>query len=235
MRTAMLVAVMLAVQTAFAAINLGSIASSTSATVPPGGTARFRIVLFTLEESVDAHIRSEHDPDISVSISPADTTLTAQKTQSPSSCENCVWVVLADGRTYARAVPVDIYVKIPEKVSKNVYNVKVIADASPHNPYIVTKGISQRLVQSREFYFRVYVPSTPVLPTVEKPEVQPIIEKELNPTPTTVAPPKTQQNQPSMPTGFITLTKQQQTNLTKYAIIIAGLSAVALILRKTLM
>ncbi|MEA3255724.1 MAG: hypothetical protein U9Q22_07825 [Candidatus Altiarchaeota archaeon] len=143
--------------TVSAGITLGSTSGENHLKLMKGDIGRFKTMFFNLGDNpLSLELTAEHPKDLKVEISPNKLTLNSEVTSDPN-CVDCEWFILKDGRSYARVHPVYIYVKIPLGVTKNHYNLKITAIASDINEK-ETEGVTQSLVQVREFTFSIYVP-----------------------------------------------------------------------------
>lgn len=143
--------------TVSASITLGSTSGENHLKLVKGDIGRFKVMFFNLgDDSLSLELTAEHHKDLKVEIHSENLILNSEVTRNPD-CVDCEWFILKDGRTYARVYPVYIYVKIPLGITKNRYNLKLTAIASDINEK-ETEGVTQSLVQVREFTFSIYVP-----------------------------------------------------------------------------
>ena len=143
--------------TASAGITLGSTSGENHLKLMKGDIGRFKVMFFNLgDDPLLLELTAEHHKNLKVEINPNKLTLNSEVTSDPN-CVDCEWFILKDGRTYARVHPAYIYVKIPPGITKNRYNLKITAIASDMTEK-GTEGVTQSLVQVREFTFSIYVP-----------------------------------------------------------------------------
>ena len=139
-------------------LSFGSITDTKQLTINKGEQKAFKASFFnTGSETAEVELVARYMSDLRVEITPASLNLYSGKTTSPSSSEGAEWFVLSDGRTYVETKPVYIYVKVPEEVSSNSYEITLVATAKTKRKDGAS-GVSQQLKQAREIVFRVYVP-----------------------------------------------------------------------------
>lgn len=218
-------------------LNLGSLSSVSHLVLNKGEEGIFKLSFFTLgEEPVHLSIDSEHAEELKVMIVPKELTLKREVTKTPYPCEDCGWFVLKDGETYAKTTPVYVYVRVPEKITRNLYRIKVTATATSSEPPSSGSGIRQSLVQAREFVLTISVPGDVFRPTettnltVERMKIEKI---ESNVSGRRVS--NESERRISLPTGFITLSKEQeQTVWVGFLVFLVG-TAIIILVKKMLM
>jgi len=230
-----LVSILLSLSPVFSAtINLGSIGDVTELRINKGGEGVFQLSFFTLgEDPVKVKIMAEYPDDLKVDIIPEEFVLRKEVTTSPYTCERCGWFVLKDGKTYAKTTPVFIHVRVPYIISRNIYKIKVTALATSLNEESPS-GMGQTITQSREFTLTAFVPGSigvPPMVNYSKPEVLTIErrEGEGNFTPTTIT------GRSPIPTGFITLPKEEVQNVQNWILVILLIGVAGLTIKKLLM
>jgi len=137
-------------------ISLGSISDINSMTLKPGEQGVFRAYFFNMGNNpISVDIDAEYPSDLRVEIHPKELRIEKETTENPSA--NDTYLILADGKTYAKLHRVNVYIKIPSRISTNLYKVKLIARAVS-SEMEEREGITQSLIQVREIPLTIYVP-----------------------------------------------------------------------------
>ena len=217
-------------------MSFGSIPSTTSLELYKGEQGIFKVYFFNLgERKIYVNLEAEYPKELKVEIWPKRLELKSEITSFPHECEDCGWLALSDGR-YVRITPVYVSVRIPKKISTNLYKIKLIAVAT--SPKEGGEGIRQSLAQVREITLKAYVHgqvseileeynftnytfeernfSLPITGKATIPEVE---EKEEG-----------EKTGISLPTGFLTLTEEQKRAF-DVGIVITALLGIILIVR----
>ena len=216
-------------------INLGTIPDLTTLHLKKGDEGIFKISFFTLgDDPVNVKIKAEYPEDLSVTIIPDSFTLHKEVTTSPYECAKCGWFVLKDGKTFAKTTPVYIHVRIPSKISRNLYEVKLIATATSSGS-TPTAGMSQSLVQSREFTLKAFVSGSIETPSLNYTKPETLTIKKVGTANTTTTPPGIMNITGLIPKGWITLPKEQKENVQNWIIIISVIAVGGVVIKKLLM
>jgi len=137
-----------------ARIELGSIPGNNQGTIYPGDSDAFTVSFFNMgEEPIYLSTKLEYDREIGVEVAPKELVLSNEMTRNDTS-QHASWLILGDGRTYVRLYPVKVYVYVPDAVSRNTYNIKLIATAKGTGGDI-DEGYGQQMAQIREYTFKV--------------------------------------------------------------------------------
>jgi len=211
-----------------AEINLGSIVNVNDLVIHKGNEGTYQISFFTIgSQKIYVTIESEYSDELEIDISPKKFVLAPEITQNPSECLDCDWFVLGDGKTYVRTQPVRIRVRVPNAIQKNTYKIKLTAIASTKESKD-NKGITQNLVQAREFILTTRVPgSISQSPEVGKKPVETLEIEKTEYTPTTVESTKSESKKTEeifkekIPTGFIVLPKKTDTTKIIWLLVIS--------------
>lgn len=142
-----------------AEMTLGSIADVHYLTLEKGDIGDYKASFFNMgDRKLYLEFSLEYPNDLKVEISPKKLTL-YPGVEDTENCNGCEFFILSDGKTYVRTYPVHVYVKIPPEISRNIYEVKLVAKAKSSGDDDV-EGIRQSMVQVREIIFTAYVPGT---------------------------------------------------------------------------
>ncbi|MFB6075765.1 MAG: hypothetical protein ABEK17_01340 [Candidatus Aenigmatarchaeota archaeon] len=134
----------------------GSVGYNKMFTMFPGEDRSVKLSFFNYgDESIYVDVSVAGDFEIGTSVTPDSFVLeNTKKVSSPTSHE---WVIVGD--EYIKAVPVKVRLSVPEnldEISRNSYNIKVIALARKNNPDI--GGITATASQVREYNYRIDIP-----------------------------------------------------------------------------
>jgi hypothetical protein len=136
----LLLAILLLSSIASAEISLGTVQADKSASVYPGESAQFKILLFTIQPPVHVSFAYELPDKWNILIDPGEVDL------PPESGE---YIALPEG--YIMASRVDIKLDIPANEKPGEYEVKVVAQASSGSSGTITT------TQERVFPFKITV------------------------------------------------------------------------------
>jgi len=135
-------------------IELGSVPGNNQGTIYPGDSGSFTVSLFNMGgEPIYLSTTLEYDREIEVEVAPQEIVLSNEVTRNDTS-QHASWLILGDGRTYVRLYPIKVYVYVPDAVSKDTYNIKLIATAKSTGGDI-EGGYGQEMAQIREYTFTV--------------------------------------------------------------------------------
>ena len=210
------------------AINLGSSAiTPLTATVNKGESYVFRFSLFTLSpKEINLRIRAVYPEDLVVIISPPQVSLKKEISSRPYSCSNCVWIAYGD--KYIKAIPVDVYVKVPPKISTNVYKVKLYAEALSKKESL-SKGFYQQVIPS--FQYEITLKVRGIIDVLPEANISKVKVSEIKINPEKYLEKSKEENVPTVPTGFLILKSEsnQQNNL-MYLLIVVGVSLLIIVI-----
>ncbi|MBN2251838.1 MAG: hypothetical protein JW724_07180 [Candidatus Altiarchaeota archaeon] len=144
---------------ACAAITLGSITDVKFLNLQKGDIGEFKASFFSLgDEPLDLEFEIEYPKELRQEIYPQKLTIYPGITDT-SNCDDCEYFILRDGRTYVKTYPVYVYIKIPSEISRNLYEIRLIATARTKEGSSAS-GIKQSMAQVREVVFNAYVPGS---------------------------------------------------------------------------
>ncbi|MBN2014261.1 MAG: hypothetical protein JW778_03685 [Candidatus Altiarchaeota archaeon] len=139
-----------------AKISLGSTSDVNGLDLKPGEYAVFSASFFNMgDESLDVDLEVEYPSDLRIEVVPSELRMESSITGNPSSPGE--WLILDGGKRYVKTHPVEVYLKIPSTISRNTYNIKLIATAKGSES-AGGEGFKQSLVQVREVVFTAKVP-----------------------------------------------------------------------------
>ncbi|MEA1925405.1 MAG: hypothetical protein U9M95_05995 [Candidatus Altiarchaeota archaeon] len=135
-------------------IELGSVPGNNQGTIYPGDSGSFTVSLFNMgRKPIYLSTKLEYDREIGVEVAPKEIVLSNEVTRNDTS-HHASWLILGDGRTYVRLYPIKVYVYVPDAVSRDTYNIKLIATARGTGGDI-EEGYGQEMAQVREYMFTV--------------------------------------------------------------------------------
>ncbi|MBN2094433.1 MAG: hypothetical protein JW727_00140 [Candidatus Aenigmarchaeota archaeon] len=150
--------------------TLGGTMDISSIQVSPGGVGKFEIYLFSLDDSeLDLSVSAGSVSDLQVEVAPKTLQISGGETYSPDPAYR--WVILGD--KYVRIYPVYVYVRVPQKITKNHYVIPVTVSGSTSLETSSEGGVVQKVVQVLQYNLAVTVPGE-TYPTDE-----PTIEEEF--------------------------------------------------------
>ena len=163
------------IHTALAGLSLGSMVNKNDLTLTKGSSGVFKVSFFNLgNERLYVDLDAEYPRELRVDIYPSSLVLDSEITTTPYRCDDCGWFVLKDGKTWVKTKPVYITVKVPGKITRNDYRIKLIATARTAGGGN-KGGMRQTLSHVREINLNLYVPGK----TVEVEEILNMTEEEL--------------------------------------------------------
>lgn len=138
-----------------AAVSLGSSLDNTYLDLEPGAYGVFEASFFNMgDESLDLEFVVEYPSDLRIEVVSTRLEMGPGITPNPESSGE--WLILDGGERYVRTHPVVVYVKIPSTLSRNTYQIKLIATTADSDES--GGGFRQSLVQVREITFTANVP-----------------------------------------------------------------------------
>jgi hypothetical protein len=139
-----------------AAVSLGSSSDVNYLRLEPGAYGVFKASFFNMgEDPMKIEFEVECPSDLRIEVVPYELSLDRELTENPDSSGS--WLILDGGRRYVKTQPVEVYVKIPSTISRNLYKIKLIATATGQENS-GGEGFRQSLVQIREIVFTAHVP-----------------------------------------------------------------------------
>ncbi|MFB6076425.1 MAG: hypothetical protein ABEK17_04745 [Candidatus Aenigmatarchaeota archaeon] len=138
-------------------IPLGSVGYSDQFTMFPGEEKSVKLSFFNYgDETLYVDVQIVGDFEIGTSVTPESFVLENTK-EVTSGTGKHEWVIIGD--KYVKAVPVKVKMSVPDnldEITRNTYNIKVIAVASKNKPS--GEGITGKVSQVREYTYRINIP-----------------------------------------------------------------------------
>jgi hypothetical protein len=139
-----------------AAVSLGSSSDVNYLELEPGAYGVFKASFFNMgEKPIKIEFEVECPSDLRIEVVPYELSLNRELTENPDS--SGAWLILDGGKRYVKTQPIEVYVKIPSTISRNLYKIKLIATATGQEN-LGSEGFRQSLVQVREIVFTAHVP-----------------------------------------------------------------------------
>ncbi|MGC9310093.1 MAG: hypothetical protein ACP5E4_00020 [Candidatus Aenigmatarchaeota archaeon] len=141
---------------AIADSSIGGSIDRAYAKVYRGGLEKFEISIFSIDDAtIDVKISAGTVEDIQVDVLPKSVTVKGGLTKSPDSKSR--WVIIGADE-YARVYPVYVYVRVPQKVTKNRYSVPVTVSSVVSSGASGDNGVVQKVVQALQYNIEIEVP-----------------------------------------------------------------------------
>lgn len=140
------------------AATLGGIIDKTSMTINKGNVGVFEISVFSLEDvSLEVSVNAGKVEDLNVQITPKNFDLQGGLTASPTGDSS--WVII-EGDKYAKLHKVQVYVRTPDQITANYYNIPIIVSAAGNLNKNGGNDVVQNVVQALQYNLRIYVPGS---------------------------------------------------------------------------
>ena len=140
------------------AATLGGTIDKNSMTISKGNIGKFEISVFSLEDvSLKVSVNAEKVEDLNVQVTPKTFDLQGGLTETPTGDSN--WVIIG-GDKYAKLYKVQVYVRVPDQITANYYNVPIIVSATRNLNKNGGNAVVQNVVQALQYNLRIYVPGS---------------------------------------------------------------------------
>lgn len=141
----------------FGATSIGGTIDKTYAQINKGDLEKFEISVFSLENiTLDITVSRGDVEDLQVDIVPKNLEIQGGLTSNPTGNYN--WFIIKD--KYIRLYPIQIYIKAPQKITKNHYSIPIIISSTQKSGDGNTEGVIQKVVQSLQYTLKVYIPGS---------------------------------------------------------------------------
>ncbi len=140
------------------AATLGGTIDKTSMTINKGGIGTFEISVFSLDDiSLDVSVNAGSVEDLNVQVTPKTFDLQGGLTTTPTGDSS--WVII-DGDKFAKLHKVQVYVRVPDQITVNNYNVPIIISAAGTLNKNGGDEVVQNVVQALQYNLRIYIPGS---------------------------------------------------------------------------